>query len=146
MRRRSYRLILLVTFAWLAVARATIADDAQFVVIVHPENPMTSVDRDFLRDAYLKKAIDWGNGETIRPVDLSTRFAARDRFTHEVIRKTPAQLRTYWNQRIFSGKSVPPPEVASPDDVVEYVLANRGAVGYVPARVDHGRTKVIEVR
>ena len=62
------------------------------------------------------------------------------------MRKTPAQLKSYWNQQIFSGKGVPPPEADSPAAAVAYVLANPGAIAYVPADTDPGRTRVIGVR
>jgi hypothetical protein len=122
------------------------ADEPAFKIIVHPENPIDSVDRKFLRDAFLRKASDWKGGETVRPVDLAAKFPARAKFGHEVLRKTPAQLKTYWNQQIFSGKGVPPPETASPADAVAYVLAHRGAVAYLPADADPGEAKVVGIR
>ena len=130
----------------LCMASVTSAGDAGFKVIVNPKNPTSSVDRQFLREAYLKKTPTWGNGQTIRPVDLSRKFAVRDQFSRSVLKKSPAQLKSYWNQQVFSGKDVPPPEVDSVSDVIAYVLANRGAVGYVPADADPGGAKVIEVR
>jgi ABC-type phosphate transport system substrate-binding protein len=142
------RHILLLFAAVLLVvgaASTSTADDDQFKVIVNPDNPSASVSRDFLRDAFLKKEGEW-NGETLRPIDLSSKYVARDQFTKDVIRKSPSQLRTYWNQQVFSGKGVPPPEVDSVTDVVGYVLANPGAVGYLPADADPGRAKVIPIR
>ena len=133
--------------ALIGIAGTPIAgDDGAYKVIVHPDNPFDSVDRDFVRDAYLKKATEWNDGEVIRPIDLAPRFRARDKFTENVIRKTAAQLRTYWNQQIFSGKGVPPPEAEAVADVIAYVVANRGAIGYIPADVDPGRAKVIRIR
>jgi len=128
------------------VANASIADDVGFKVIVNPDNSATSVDRDFLRDVYLKKATEWSGGETTYPIDLGSKFPERDRFTDQVIRKTAAQLRTYWNQQIFSGKGVPPPEVDSVAEVIEYVMSNKGAVGYIPSDADPGKAKVIRIR
>src|SRR5262249_35619002 len=58
-------------------------DPPTFKVIVNPGNPITAVEADFLRNAYLKKAGGWGGGAAIHPVDLSTRFAARTRFTQD---------------------------------------------------------------
>lgn len=130
----------------LAATRRAFADANHFVIVVHPDNPVRAVDREFLRDAYLKKATDWGNGETIRPVDLSTRFEVRDVFTREVLRKTPAQLRSYWNQQIFSGKGTPPVEADSINELLEYVASNIGAVGYLPPGASPARVKVVEVR
>ncbi|MGE0872972.1 MAG: hypothetical protein AB7P03_30755 [Kofleriaceae bacterium] len=138
--------LLVIALLVTGVAPSSRADEAaSFKIIVHPDNPSHSVSRDFLRDAYLKKATQW-HGETIRPIDLSTKFVARDRFTQQVLRKTRAQLKNYWTQQIFSGKGVPPPEVSSTADVVEYVVANRGAVGYLPIDADPGRARVIGLR
>jgi ABC-type phosphate transport system substrate-binding protein len=123
-----------------------VGDDGGYKLIVHPDNPYDSVDREFVRDAYLKKATEWNDGEAIRPIDLAPRFPARDKFTENVIRKTPAQLRTYWNQQIFSGKGVPPVEAESVQDAIGYVVKNRGAIGYIPADVDPGRAKVLRIR
>src|SRR6185436_12176158 len=114
--------------------------------IVNPDNPIVAIDRQFLRDAYLRKSTDWGNGGSIRPVDLRHGFAVRERFAQEVLRKSPSQLKSYWNQLIFSGKGVPPPEVDSTDAVIRYVLANAGAVGYLPADADPRAAKVVAVR
>lgn len=124
-------------------ARAEIAD---FQVIVHPNNPIEFIRREDLQAGYLKKIADWSDGEAIHPIDLSTKFPIRERFTREVIRKSPAQLRVYWNQRIFSGKGVPPLEVDSVRAVVDRVVGDRGAIGYLPAGADHGKAKVISVR
>lgn len=130
----------------LGAAHRALAGNEHFVVIVHPDNPVRTLDRDFLRDAYLKKATDWSQGETIRPVDLSVRFEVRDVFTREILRKTPAQLRSYWNQQIFSGKGTPPIEADSIDDLLQYVAANAGAIGYLPAGASPAHVKVVEVR
>jgi ABC-type phosphate transport system substrate-binding protein len=131
----------------IGVAGAPLAgDDGGFKLIVNPDNPYDSVDRDFVRDAYLKKATEWNDGAAIRPIDLAPRFPARDKFTEHVIRKTPAQLRTYWNQQIFSGKGVPPQEAETVPDAIGYVLANRGGIAYIPPDVDPGRAKVIRIR
>jgi ABC-type phosphate transport system substrate-binding protein len=127
----------------LAAGSAAATDD--YKVIVHPENPVRAVDRTFLRDIYLRKATDWTGAGPVRPIDLAKRFSVRERFAQEVLRKTPAQLKTYWNQQIFSGKGVPPPEAESTAAAVVYVLANPGAIAYLPADADSGHAKVIKV-
>lgn len=137
-------LVVLVTLA-LGAAPTSSADPPSYVVIVHPKNPVDEVDRAFLRRVYLKKATSWEAGGTIRPVDLPRNAKARDRFTREVIKKTPAQLRRYWSQQVFSGKGTPPKQVDSADEVIDYVLEHRGAVGYLPGDVDPGGAKVVEL-
>jgi ABC-type phosphate transport system substrate-binding protein len=130
----------------LGLETSVTASDGRYQVIVHPRNPVTWIDERFLRNAYLKKEIEWGDGQAILPVDLVTRYSVRDQFTRHVLKKTAAQLKSYWSQRLFSGKGVPPPEADVSAEVIAYVLANPGAVGYLPADLDPGGAKVIEVR
>ena len=122
------------------------ADTTEYQIIVHPANHVDAVDKDFVRMAFLKKVATWRNDTTIRPAQLSRRFPLRDRFTREVLKKTPIQLRSYWNQQVFSGKAVPPPEFHSEAAVISYVLANRGAIGYLPASANPRGAKVIRLR
>jgi ABC-type phosphate transport system substrate-binding protein len=129
----------------IAFATRTPADTVKLKVIAHPDNPVTSVSRAFLRDAFLKKSTEWGSGEAILPVDLSWRFVERRVFTEQYLQKTPAQVKSYWNQQIFSGKGVPPPEADAPSAVIAYVLANPGAIGYIPANVDPAGAKLLSV-
>jgi hypothetical protein len=146
MRRRTIIMVVVLALLGLPPASSSATDGGRYKVIVNPGNPITWIDQGFLRNAYLKKEIEWADGRTILPVDLVTRFAVRDHFTREVLKKTAAQLRSYWNQRIFSGQGAPPPEADVSASVIAYVLAHPGAVGYLPEELDPGGAKVVEVR
>lgn len=134
----------------IAIAIACLRDSAaatdDFVVIVHPDNPIASIPRDTLRDAFLKKTSEWSSGESIRPIELARRFPARDRFNRDVLRKSTTQLKSYWSQQIYSGKAVPPPEAATTRTVIEHVLSSKGAIGYLPAGAEPGGAKVVRVQ
>jgi ABC-type phosphate transport system substrate-binding protein len=121
------------------VARANEAVD--FRVIVHPTNPLRAVARAYLADAFLKKVTRWGGGEAIRAVDLRADNPVRRRFSERVLRRSVGAVRSYWQQRIFSGRDVPPPELESDDSVVAFVAKYPGALGYVS-----GATKLANVR
>ena len=136
----------LLLLALCAIGRAQSRAAPAYVVIVQPTNPATSVERKFLEDAFLKKITRWPADETIRPVDLSASSAVRRRFTEEVLERTLESVKSYWQQRIFSGRDVPPPELDGDDDVVAYVRKHEGAVGYVSGRADVSGVKVVEVR
>src|ERR1043165_657789 len=87
-----------------SVVLASAAGPEDYQVIVHPDNPAIEVERRFVRDAYLRKAIARDAGAALRPIDLAPQFAVRERFAHDVLQKAPQQLKSYWNQQIFSGK------------------------------------------
>jgi ABC-type phosphate transport system substrate-binding protein len=134
------RLFALAALLALLTSPAVVAaDDAgRYVMVVNAGNALAGVDRQFLTDAFLKKTTAWPNGDVIRPVDLPPSSPVRRGFTEDVLHKSVAEVKGYWQQRIFSGRDVPPPELDRDEDVVEYVRAHSGGVGYVSrgARID----------
>lgn len=135
------------TWAWAAThgSDATAAEPA-FRIIVNEMNPITSIDRKTLADVFLKKVTRWGDGEVIRPVDLRPESAARAAFTEEVLRRTVVAVKSYWQQLVFSGRDVPPPEVDSDEQVIKLVLRSPGAVGYVSGDAHLEHVKPISVK
>ena len=118
----------------------------RYVVIVNAENPATALDRSFLARAFLKKVTRWPDGSAVDPVDLFAGSATRAQFSRTVLGRSVAAVRNQWQQAIFSGRKVPPPELASDAEVVEYVRRRPGAVGYVSAGTRLEGTRVVEVR
>ncbi|HET6148806.1 MAG TPA: hypothetical protein VFH68_14815 [Polyangia bacterium] len=141
------------TTAAVALVALTVAITAQAVapgpayrIICHPENPITTADRQFLEDAFLKKVKAWPTGATAHPVDLAPRSPVRRRFSEDVLKRPVEAVRSYWQQRIFAGRDLPPPEVGTDDDVVRYVLRDRGGVGYVSGAAALNGAKVLQVK
>ena len=114
------------------------------LVVVHPDNPEASMTAGQLSRLFLKKSIRWPDGVEARPVEPATP-QLRERFAVEVHEKSLAAVRAYWTQLIFSGRDVPPIEKARDADVLAYVRANRGAVGYVSPSADTAGVKVLTV-
>jgi ABC-type phosphate transport system substrate-binding protein len=117
-----------------------------YLVIVHPANRATTLDQSFLEDAFLKKTTHWSNDQVIRPADLVSSSPVRRRFSEDVLKRSVEAVKGYWQQRIFSGRDVPPPEFETDDDVVKYVLKYEGAVGYVSGSANLNGSKVVTVR
>jgi len=143
--------LLLTLVLSLVVLCATVLADAApppppYVVIVHPSNPATTLDASFVLDAFLKKITRWPDDEVIRPVDLPPTSPVRQSFSAEVLRRSVDAVKGYWQQRIFSGRDVPPPELETDDDVVRYVLKYPGAIGYVSPRASLNGAKFVAVR
>lgn len=115
-------------------------------VIVHDSNPQASASRDFVADAFLKKTTRWSHGETIRAVDLRPESVVRRRFCETILKRSVGAVRSYWQQRIFSGRDVPPPELESEDSVVGYVARYPGAIGYVAKSTKLSGVKELAVK
>jgi hypothetical protein len=125
---------------------AQAAPPPTYVVIVNPVNEVATVERGFLEDAFLKKTTRWPNDEVIRPADLASSSPVRRKFTEDVLKRSVEAVKGYWQQRIFSGRDVPPPEFDKDDDAIKYVLKYEGAVAYVSASANLNGSKVVTVR
>jgi ABC-type phosphate transport system substrate-binding protein len=117
-----------------------------FRLIVHPDVGELALERAFVADIFLKKATRWPNGEPVAAVDLRFGSSVRQVFSERVLQRSASAVRHYWQQRIFTGRGVPPPELDSDDAVVRYVQSRRGAVGYVSETAATGAVKVVVLR
>jgi ABC-type phosphate transport system substrate-binding protein len=106
-----------------------------FVVVVNASNPATRIERELLSKLFLKRVAKWPHGAAVLPVDLSVSEMSRVQFTQSVHRKSVGAVRAFWQQQIFSGRDVPPPEKGTESDVLTYVRSNPGAVGYVSSSI-----------
>lgn len=126
--------------------RAPQAAPVPYRVIVHPSNPNSAFDRKLVADAFLKKITRWHEGENIRPVDLDADNPARKRFSDEVLRRSVSAVKSYWQQLVFSGRDVPPPELSTDEEVIQFVLKYTGSIGYVSGNTNLDRVKVVTVK
>ncbi len=102
-----------------------------FRVIVNASNPVASLRAQELSDIFMKKRSRWGHGEAASPVDLEDQSPVRESFSRQIHDKSTVAVKAYWQKMIFSGHEVPPPEKATSAEVVAYVRAHKGAIGYV---------------
>jgi hypothetical protein len=126
---------------FLAVASATVMSCAlaprgvsaqtSFVVVVNVTNPASNIGRSELAALFTKKEQSWSDGTPAFPVDLPADDPTREAFTAAIHGKSSKAIRAYWQQQIFSGRQVPPPERDSDEQVLAYVRTTVGAVGYV---------------
>ncbi|MEO8033946.1 MAG: substrate-binding domain-containing protein [Acidobacteriota bacterium] len=118
---------------------------ADFKIIVNSSNGATRIAKSDLNAVFLKKMAKWSDGTQAAPINQSKKSPVRDSFTATVHGKSVAAIDSYWQQQIFSGRDVPPPEKSSDADVVAFVKANAGAVGYVTDAAVTAGVKVVGV-
>ena len=131
-------LALALTVASLAGPRPVVLAAGPFRVVVNASNPVSSMSRDEVSRLFLKKGNAWPNGQAAQPVDLSKDSATRKAFSRTVLGRDVAAVESYWQQAIFSGRAVPPAEKGSDAEVMAFVRANPGAIGYVSGTGDLG--------
>jgi len=138
------KLITVLAFAGLTFFGSDAAQGQGFVVVVNASNPATSVAKTELSNIMMKKATKWSHGADAAPVDNTS--AVRDAFSQAVHGRGASAIQAHWQQQIFAGKDVPPPEKASDTAVLEFVRSTPGAVGYVSSGAALGAgVKTIQV-
>lgn len=135
-------LLLLGTFA----ASAGAARAEGFAVIVHRSNPVDSLRANYVSQLFLDKISRWENGEKVKPVDQSPRSATRAAFSLNIHGRPVRAIQSYWQQQIFTGRGLPPAELDSDADVLNFVRSNPGAIGYVSTDATLDGVKVVEIR
>jgi hypothetical protein len=145
MRLRGRALIAVFGFAAATTVFAS-SGRQPFQVVVHPGVQGTWISRTALSALFTGTSNRWGDKAQALPVDQSASAAVRRAFTASVIGQSMGELQMYWQRRVMSDHVYPPPIKGSDQEVLDYVAAHAGAVGYV----DGGTTipagvKVIDV-
>lgn len=117
---------------------------ANVAVIVNSANN-AAVDEADISRIFLGKIKSFSTGETITLINLDASQATRGEFEEKVLNKSASQVKAYWSKLIFSGKGKPPEELATDKDILAFVAANPGAIGYVAEASLDGSVKVVKV-
>jgi ABC-type phosphate transport system substrate-binding protein len=117
--------------AVLALSMAGPAGAADtYKVIVNSRVAGKSIARATLSQIFLGRVERWGDGHEIEAVDLSTTSPTRAAFSQDILGMSVLGVRQYWTRTIASGH-MPPLTRPSDEEVIAFVAARGGAVGYV---------------
>ena len=135
---------LVLALALVAVARPVQAQ--AFKIIAHEGVAESELPKDVVAKLFLKQTLKFPSGTVAKPVDLVKTSAVRAQFSTAILGRPISAVETYWQQQIFAGKEVPPAAKASDEEVLAYVRATPGAIGYVSAGASTSGVKVITVK
>jgi len=130
----------------LLLAGSGYAQQGNIKIIANDNVDITSVSKDQLSRLFLKKTTKWDNGVKVTPVDLVTDSDVRQNFTQNIHKKSISAINAYWQKKIFTGKGVPPVELQSDKEVIEFVSSTPGAIGYVSASASLQGVKTISIK
>jgi hypothetical protein len=111
-------------------------------LIVSPESQLQSAEQTEVSRLFLGRGNDLG-GIQVVPVNQEENEAVRKAFEEDVLGKSGARLRSYWSRLVFTGKAKPPVVIGDDEKVIEHVLNNPDAVGYISAESVNDSVKVI---
>ena len=116
-----------------------------FQIVIHSSSPISSMPQEAVSRLFLKKDTTWSTGSEVLPVDQARDSTVRNAFSEAIHGRGTTQIQHYWQQQLFSGAAVPPPELASDTAVIDFVKDNPGAIGYVSQGVGVQGLKVLRL-
>ena len=116
---------------------------ADMVVIVHPANPVGTLDRAAVADLYRGRNSQFPDGTHALVFDLAGSQLDRERFFTLLNGMSIARLNTYWSRLMFGGQMQPPTRLPDTATMLSVVGNNRGAIGYVDAGAVDDRVRVV---
>lgn len=107
---------------------APITYASNVVVIGHSSVP--KLDIATVQKIYTGKVIAVG-GVNVMAVNAKTSLPMRRTFMLEYLNQDDEKYIAYWTVRRYIGKGAPPIELGSASEIISYVQANPGAIGYI---------------
>ncbi|PCJ20510.1 MAG: phosphate ABC transporter substrate-binding protein [Gammaproteobacteria bacterium] len=116
---------------------------ADLVVVVHPDNSVSSITDADISRIFLKKTDSFPDKNKATPIDQKEGNPLRDAFYSKVTKKDAAQLNSYWSRLIFTGKGTPPKVVRNDKKVKSLISKNADHIGYIDSASVDDTVKVV---
>lgn len=139
MANRSRRLALALLLALFGMGQAA----AELVVVVNPRSGVDKLSHEEVVNIFLGRFRQLPSGLSALPVDLPAAQPEKASFYRGLVNKELAEINSYWARLVFSGRTAPPRQASSSEELLAFVGGNEGGIGYVDrAKVDN-RVKVV---
>jgi ABC-type phosphate transport system substrate-binding protein len=137
----------LLIFAMLLLALAALPghanDTAGIVVIVNPQSGVDKLTKDEIIDIFLGRYRKLPGGKVALPIDVAEASTERARFYQLLVKKSPAEMSSYWARLVFSGQTSPPFQVPDAKTALELVQSSPNAIAYVDRASVTANVKVV---
>jgi len=121
----------LILMVMVSLAGGSTPPPKGYMVIVNEGNPMQDASASQISALFLRRQQVWTDGRPVVPVDQVAKSPVRQAFSVDIHGRPVQAVQAFWRQKVFAGESVPPAELSSDGEVVEYVRTHADAIGYV---------------
>ena len=126
-----------------ALTLASLPAAAEVAIIANPNSGAPELDAKTAKKLFLGKIQSLPGMSTLTLVGQPDSSPTKAEFAKKVTKKGLDKYKAYWSKMIFSGKAVPPKELANDAEVKAYVSSHADAVGYVDASAVDDSVKVL---
>ncbi|MBB1278078.1 hypothetical protein [Pseudoalteromonas sp. SR43-3] len=101
------------------------------IIVVNTTDKNLSFSKQQIRHIYMGGAMS----RQFKAVNLFVGNPLRINFNTRMVGLTESRIQAYWAQMRFTGRSKPPVEFESTEEVIEYLLTVEDSVAYLPAGI-----------
>ncbi len=116
---------------------------SEVVIIAHPSSGASEIDAKLSKKLYMGKVTTIPGMTYVALIGQTDASPTKAAFSEKVVGKGLNKYNAYWSEMIFSGKAIPPKELANDAEVRAYVASHFDAVGYVDAGIVDDSVKVL---
>ena len=117
------------TIILLTLSGTSLASERIVVVANIAQNNVT-LSKSQVRDLFMSGTSP--ESLSLSPLSIAPGDQSRTVFNTRIIGLPESRIQAYWAQMRFSGRLTPPKEVESPEQMLDYLKANEGSIGYLP--------------
>ena len=117
---------------------------AQVVVVVNPANT-SSLDTKTVQRIFLGKEKKFSDGSQATPINQKAN-GTREEFDESIVGRSSTQVSAYWSKLVFTGKGIPPAELADDAAIIAAVAADPSAIAYINAASATDAVKTVALK
>jgi ABC-type phosphate transport system substrate-binding protein len=117
---------------------------ADYSVVVHPENT-AELDSQAVKRIFLGKETAFSNGQVVTVITHAPESAIRVEFDEAMLQRRTAAVTAYWSKLVFTGRGTMPQVVESDQEMIELILENKNAIGFIETSSVTSDVKVVEI-
>jgi ABC-type phosphate transport system substrate-binding protein len=135
--------LLILLLVSMAPAFLRAAEPSTLAVIVNPASGVDRLSREEVIDIFLGRYRKLPSGTMALPIDVAESSAERSRFYQLLVKKSSAEMSSYWARLVFSGQTSPPFQVPDTQTALDLVRSNPNAIAYVDRAQVTPQVKVV---
>lgn len=133
----------MLTFGFAAIGFCLSSFAGEVIVIANKNVSESNLSIDEIKDIFLGEKTSWQDNKKINFVILKDSEVHKE-FLETYVNKTPMSYNSYWKKLVFVGKGKAPTTFSSAKELVDYVAATDGAIGYISSDEKTAEVKIIE--
>ncbi len=118
---------------------------AEVKIVVNNDSSIESLDAKNIEALFLGRKKKFPDGTKAVPVTLG-KGAISAEFLKTYVKRSESQFSCHWKKAIFSGQGKPPKKFTSETELLSYIAATPGTIGYVSAAADLSSSKTIVIK